>query len=186
MDSIPVIEGEIWKDVVGYEGYYKISNLGNCISVWRGHKLNLSKDKHGYIKYYLFHKNKKTIGKFAHQLVAIAFIPNPNNHPFINHINNIKQDNRIENLEWCTHKHNMNHWQKIFGVKGFKNKLGAKHPCAKKISQYDLNDNFIKEWDSLSDAAFFYTGNRLNSSTMSSSVKKNKPYLNFKWKYNKP
>jgi hypothetical protein len=106
---------EIYKDVVGYEGIYQVSNLGNVkrILISRG----VSKKNNNFIKpfcnkaYYqiVLQKNGKRKYFMIHRLIAQAFIPNPNNYPFINHINGIKNDNRLENLEWCTHSQNMLH-----------------------------------------------------------------------------
>lgn len=95
---------EIFKPIPGY-GLYEISNFGNIRSKKRcgtkGGILKPIKTKKGYLKVYLVSKYF-----LIHRLVAIAFIPNPNNLPFINHINEDKTDNRVENLEWCDAAYN--------------------------------------------------------------------------------
>jgi hypothetical protein len=99
---------EIFKDVPNYEGIYQISNFGNCISLRYNRKLVASTDKNGYNTFlFSVKKNKKTFK--SHRLVAISFIDNPNNLPCVNHIDGNKQNNCINNLEWCTHKENTKH-----------------------------------------------------------------------------
>ena len=112
---------EIWKNVVGFEEQYEISNLGNLrskerfVKHWRGGERkyksnfkNIRLNDKGY-----FRCNLKNEGKrydfTIHKLVALAFIPNEENKPFINHKNGIKTDNRVENLEWCSASENVTH-----------------------------------------------------------------------------
>jgi len=100
---------EIWKDVVGYEGRYKVSNLGNVKSVIfsaRGKEnlLSLLKGK-DYLLVRLYKDGKGSMQR-VHRLVAEAFIENPNGYPVVNHKNWDKHDNRAENLEWCTYSYN--------------------------------------------------------------------------------
>lgn len=105
---------EEWKNIVGYEGLYEVSNLGNIISLENksNHKkvkyLKCSKTKSGYLRAYLY-KNKKRKCYMLHRLVALAFIPNPHNLPQINHIDGNKKNNKVENLEWCTQRDNNIH-----------------------------------------------------------------------------
>jgi len=123
---------ELWKDIVGYEGLYQVSNLGRVkrllgerknlltggSSIYKEHEIKRNKIGNQY-EYVILSKNKKTRKKYVHQLVAEAFIPNPENKPQINHINGIKTDNRLENLEWVTRSENMQH--------AYRNNLIKKH-----------------------------------------------------------
>lgn len=110
-------EKEIWKDVVGYEGRYK----GNLYSVDRmdasgqkcgGKALRPIRDSYGYLIVNLC-KNGKRKHKKVHRLVTEAFIPNPNSLPQVNHRDEDKTNNNVENLEWCTSKYNANHGTRI-------------------------------------------------------------------------
>lgn len=117
---------EIWKDVAGFEGLYKISNFGNAKSLdmmvlcsgGNRRKVNgkiLNKrinHKTGYVQYVLCHDGKK-YWKYAHRLVAEAFIPNPNHYAEINHKDETKSNNYFENLEWCSHSYNNSYGTKI-------------------------------------------------------------------------
>ncbi len=115
---------EIWKPIYGYENYYEISESGIVRSIPRIIKLKKGTRKVlgkiieprlnncGYLEIRI---SKYCIVKstFIHVLLAEAFIPNPGQKKEVNHLNGIKTDNRLENLEWCTHKENMQHASKM-------------------------------------------------------------------------
>lgn len=117
---------EIWKPVVGYEGLYEVSSKGRVKSLNKivNHKrygiqnkkefiLNISKTTNfGYFRCKLT-KDNITKSFFIHRIVAEAFLSNENSYPIINHIDYNKQNNNVENLEWCTNRYNINHSNSI-------------------------------------------------------------------------
>ena len=100
---------EIWKDVPGFEGLYQVSNYGQIKSTPRrgtaGGIMKGHADRKGYINITL-RKDGMQYTQKLHRLVAITFIPNPHNYPEVNHRDENKQNNRIDNLEWCSTSYN--------------------------------------------------------------------------------
>ncbi len=130
---------EIWKDVKGYEGLYKVSNFGNVKTIKNNKILKINTTgEYGYVA--LYRDRKKTIKKI-HRLVAENFIENPNNYPCVNHKDENKWNNKVDNLEWCTQKYNCNYKNR--------NKKLSKSKCRFKIKQIDLNGKTIKIWQDI-------------------------------------
>jgi len=114
------IDGEIWKDVVGFEGFCMVSNIGRVKSLDRYYdsKRGCTRKVSSHLYGIRVEKGYDRVGicdefgqkSYAvHRLVAEAFIPNPDNKPHVNHINSIRNDNRVENLEWVNHSENVTH-----------------------------------------------------------------------------
>ena len=143
---------EIWKPVKDYEELYQISNLGRIKSLPKFHRTSKNyssigywtKEKilktrintHGYEMATLC-KNYKIFNASVHRLIAIAFIPNPENKPIINHKNGNKIDNRVENLEWVTYSENNNHAYETGLHDSKKNgRTGKRRPLTIKEKEY--------------------------------------------------
>jgi hypothetical protein len=133
---------EIWKDIKGYEGLYQVSNLGNVKSL-KTNKI-LKKIQGQYYNVGLYNNRIKKHIKI-HRLVAETFLSNPNNYDCINHKDENKYNNNVNNLEWCTRKYNNNYGTRLNKIS--KSLINNPKIC-KKVNQYDKNHNFIKQWES--------------------------------------
>ena len=189
-----IMENEIWKDVQNFEGLYQVSNLGRVRSLdrkkWggkvfytlKGRILKPKLDGKGNYLQICFHKDGKTYHKQIHQLVAGEFLKNPNNYPCINHKNEIKTDNRAENLEWCSYSYNA-----LYGNARFKNVISRTKNKSKNsekpILMIDLNGNVIREFRSCYDASRFTGLSRTIIRYCCIGNKRNKTAGGYKWKY---
>lgn len=148
---------EQWKQVKGFEGIYEVSNFGNVRSLhyrnWNIVK-NLTPfiNRDGYKRVCLCRSGKQ-LNMFVHRIVATAFIENPDNLPQINHLNEIKTDNRVENLAWCSAKENVNH-----GTRNERMSKAKLNTNCKAIIQLDAQGREIRRWVSLMEVnrAFGY------------------------------
>lgn len=134
---------EIWKDVpevFNLRNKYEISSLGKLRNKTTNKLLSLKPNCDGYVKKTLRLNNNKLKSFYCHIIVAKTFIPNPDNKPTVNHINKIRNDNRLVNLEWATYS------EQNLKIEG---EIGTKR--GKSIRQYDLKGNFIKQWDKATD-----------------------------------
>ena len=128
------------KDIKGYEGLYAITSCGKVWSYINKKFLKPKDNGNGYLRVGLF-KDGKVKNYMIHRLVAEAYIPNPDNLPQINHKDENKANNCLQNLEWCDAKYNSN-----YGTRNEKIK--------KPILQYDLDGNLIREWKCAADVGY--------------------------------
>ena len=165
---------EIWKDIKGYEGLYQVSNLGRVKSLnhkrWNGKTFcevegkilsqcrQYDKRREELMYPYVSFHNKNgaaNVKKTVHRLVAEAFLPNPNNYPCVNHKDEDKTNNNVNNLEWCSYRYNNRYGTAKERAYNRKKNNGF----IKAVVKYDLDGNILCEYDSVCEAA------RLNNST---------------------
>ena len=173
---------EIWKPIPGYEGLYEVSSYGRVkrlerVTVGKNNRkyhrkeriLKASQNSFGYLRVNLY--NNKGEHKFlrVHRLVAEAFIPNPENKPEVNHKDEVKTNNCVENLEWMTRKENNNY--------GTHNELVTK-ANSKIVAQYSKTGELVNVWSSVSEAA-----RQLDISSIGISRAARGIYSGFVWKY---
>lgn len=159
---------EEWRDIKGYEGLYQISNLGRVMSFnfYRSSTpkiLTPTSNGTGYFKICL-NKNRITKQFLIHRLVAEAFLPNTNNYEMVNHKDENKANNRVDNLEWCSRSYNQTYSiglhpeRKQVFANNFKGlspftKRGTAHTCFDGVVQFDYNGNRIATYDNFSVAS---------------------------------
>lgn len=160
------------KKVKGFPNYY-VSRDGHIYSDKYGdlRELKQISDKKGYKTVHLY-RNRKMYTKFVHQLVAIAFIPNPNNYKLVNHKDECVSNNVYSNLEWCSQAYNLN-----YGTARKRMALSKSKP----VYQYTLDDKFVREWESSYDIerTLGIDNTLINRCTNG----KKKTTHNYKWSY---
>jgi DNA gyrase/topoisomerase IV subunit A len=193
---------EIWKPIAGYEGIYEVSNCGNVRSVDRyknardnsksfqkGKTMTPQTSHKGY-RTIILHKDGKAHTFQVHRLVAMAFIPNSDNKPQVNHIDCNKKNNHVENLEWVTQEENMKHASEngIFSKFNEKqlaavrrNQMIASEYKKRKVAQLSLCGEIIRCYESLTEAERV-TGTDCSKISMCCKGKR-KSSNGFKWKY---
>lgn len=148
---------EIWKDIVGYEKLYQVSNLGRVrsydrevtykngtVHVHKGRILKTATNKSGYLQINLYRNGTQKVC-LVHRLVAMAFLPNPDNLPCVNHKDENRSNSHVDNLEWCTHEYNSNYSHT--GTKANKDRR-------KQINCYSYPDmKYVTTFESCNEAA---------------------------------
>lgn len=162
------------KEISGFEGYL-VDEEGNIYSEKTGRFLSQSFTNDGYLKVGLT-KDGKVFTKAVHRLVAEAFIPNPTNLPEVNHIDENKVNNVVDNLEWCDSKYNCN-----YGTRNERMASSKLNGNSKKVRQLDLDDNFIREWPSVRQVERECGYNQAAISR--AAIGKQKTAYGYKWKY---
>lgn len=170
-----VLMEEEWRDVVGYEGLYQVSNLGRIKSFQYGNSHNIKiMNKHfvrgGYVSAQLWKSGtSKCIG--IHRLVAQAFLENPNNFEQVNHKDENPSNNCVDNLEWCSVSYNINY--------GNRNKKVAQH-FSKEVIQFSLNGKEVNRYESASATKKF---GFITSSVIRCCNGKLKQHHGYVWRY---
>ncbi len=189
-NKIDIIPGEIWKDIESYEGLYQISSLGRIksmprtfkhtrqkrITIREGHILLPKLTKYGYHRVELSNKSIRKI-YHVHRVVGKAFIDNPENKPFINHIDCNPLNNNFSNLEWCTQKENIAYAWKLGRAKARK---GSKNPVSRPTMVIDVIKNSVISFCSVI-AAINYTG--LKETTAHRYLKEGSKHKRYSFQY---
>lgn len=178
-----------WKDVVGYEGLYRVSDTGVVISLGNGASTNTLTKKpreivgrigtNGYVKVKLS-KDGIRHHTTMHRIVAQAFVPNYDNKEQVNHKDGNKRNNTTANLEWVTAKENIRH-SVANGLQVAAK--GAESKCSKAVKQIDASGNVVRVWGSINEAA---RENGYNTFGIIKCCKKEKRYrtaYGYKWEY---
>lgn len=148
----PIDQNEEWRDIVGYNGRYQISNKGNVRSLQRGWFIDMKpRNQRGYLFVVLYdgetHKRRP-----IHRIVAETFIPNPNDYPIINHKDENPANNCVENLEWCTYKYNSN-----YGT--LRERAVRNNPRRRPVVMLSSNGEIEREFESVAEAARYVGDN---------------------------
>lgn len=188
---------EEWRSVVGYEGLYEVSNTGKVRSLphlrtsgipIKGKELTPQKrfkngkvEEGGHLRVSLT-KDGKTKKIFVHRIVAMAFIPNPNKFPIINHIDENPQNNNVNNLEWCDYKYNSNYGTGRERRVSHTDFVSRSKKYYKKVYQYAPTGELVKIWNSRKEAA---QAGYTHSAITRCAQKKRRTHKGYVWTFEK-
>lgn len=164
---------EIWKDVVHYEGLYEVSNTGKVRNKKSGRIMAQIKTNRGYLRVHLS-KFGNLKNELVHRLVAMAFIENPNNYPQVNHKDENKANNNVDNLEWCSRQYNMSYGTQATNMQG-----KQRHVQSCRVNQYDIYGNFIATYRSINEAGKI---NNINSGAIYFAIQNGGTSGGYIWK----
>ena len=173
--SLENLEGEEWRDIPNYEGLYQVSNLGRVKSLGndktKKEKIRKQGKNHkGYLNVNLCKEGKRK-NYLVHRIVCQAFIENTNNFRCVNHKDENKENNQIDNLEWCDNKYNSNYGTSI---------QRRVEKQSKQVYQYDKNGTLVSIWESTNEVG----RNGFNQGNVTSCCNGNrKSHKGFKWSY---
>lgn len=182
---------EIWKDIEGYEGFYKISNLGRVKSLPRNGTVNKERimvNRVNKTGYWTIHLRRLGVSKYLkiHRLIAIAFIEKVEGKDVINHKDGNKLNNSIDNLEWCTHSENAQHahdtglrvtcLKQIAAARKRSNEVNSK-----RVMQMDVDGKEIQTFKSMADAR--RSLGKSSSSQICNGCRKQTVVYGYRWKY---
>lgn len=167
----------MWK-TLDFNPRYEVSTDGIIRRIKDKYEIKYFKDKDGYLSCSLCFGNGIKKKMRVHRVVAMTFIPNPENKPEVNHINSIRDDNRVENLEWSTRQENELHAYRDNRHQELRKKAGenlikyAIPTICVKVAQYDLHGNFINEYISMAEAERITGINHRNISLVANGKRK--------------
>lgn len=173
---------ELWKPVIGFEGLYEVSSVGEvrrkngCLL-----KQFVNKKKHTNYRYVNLRKDGKPVRASVHRLVAKAFIPNPFQMEMVNHKDENGENNSVENLEWCDRSYNAKYgssYEKI--IKSLVGRISEKR---KAVNQFDKNGVFLRSYASESEAAAAVGGAQSNISSACKKAYGKKTAYGYIWEY---
>lgn len=175
---------EVWKDVKDYQRIYQVSNTGKVrrlkgSPMTKDNRILVNKTKSSGYKFVCLSVESLCKYYHVHRLVAEAFIDNPENKKYVNHIDCDKSNNNVENLEWVTAKENSEHARKNI-IFNYNNKIGIENKSTKQIVQKDLDGNYLYLWDCVKNISSYYS---IVETAINRACRNNTISIGFMWKY---